>query len=232
MENTALKIVDDSLEQEVRQEVEVYVAPIKTFLVVDDNTMQKAGDTIKEINKRIKLVDEKFAEVMNATVEAKRKATAAKSALDSLIEEIKAPLEQVKADLVKQGKDYQVVVAARIREEQARLMAIARKEEEDRRLAEAAEAELNGDSEEAQAIIEEDIYVPPPPVQRPAFQVDNRSFQKRWVGEGQDLVKAIKFIALHPEYKGLLTFDTTAINAMARSMKGKSPVDGIIFFER
>jgi hypothetical protein len=223
--------IDMSLEKEVRQEVAVYVEPIRSFMVIDDSTMQKAGDTIKEINKRIKIVDEKFADVMTATVEAKRKATAAKSALDVLIEEIKAPLEQVKADLVKQGKDYQAVVAKRIRDEQERLAAIARKEEEDRRIAEAAQAEAEGNHEEAQAIIEEPVYIPAPPPPKPTFTVDNRSFQKRWKGRGEKKMDAIKFIASNPAYQNLLTFDDVAINSMARSIKGPSPVPGIAFYE-
>jgi hypothetical protein len=222
--------IDTSLEQEVRQEVAVYVEPIRSFLVTDDATMQKAGDTIKEINKRIKLVDEKFSDVMTATVEAKRKATAAKSALDTLIEEIKAPLEQVKTDLVRQGKDYQALVAKRQREEQARLAEIARKEEEDRLLAEAEQAEAAGDHEAAQGILDEPVYVPAPPPPKPAFTVDNRSFQKRWKGVCTNKMELIRFVSQNPQFQNLLDYNEVAGNNMARSIRGESPVKGVQFY--
>lgn len=221
----------DKLEQELRQEVAVYVAPIRSFLVVDDVTMQKAGDTIKEINKRMKVVDEKFGPSLLAVDEAKRKAAAAKAILVDLIEEIKAPLVQVKDYLVKQGKDYNTLVIKRQEEERRRLAEIARKEEEDRRIAEAEALEKAGEHEEAQAVIEEPVYVPPPVVPKPEFKVDQRSFQKRWRGRGVNLAQTIKHIANHPEYQHLLMYNDVALNNMARSIRGQSPVPGIEFVE-
>jgi hypothetical protein len=224
-------ITETDIGTELRQDVAAYVAPIKTFLVIDDATMQRAGDTIKEIDRRIKVVDEKFSDSYEAAMETKRKAEVTRKTLVTLIEEIKAPLVEVKTSLQKQGKDYQKLVDKRQEEERVRLAAIARKEAEDRAIEEAAALEAEGKTEEAAQVIDEPVYVPPPIVAKPAYKVDGRSFQKRWKGRGVNKMEAIKAIAANPAYQHLLTFDDVAINNMARSIRGACPVKGIEFYE-
>lgn len=226
--NEAVDILEtDDLEREVRQEVAVYVAPIRSFLVVDDPTMQRAGDTILEINKRIKLVDEKFSPSYEAAMETKRKAEASRKALVDLIDEIKRPLVEVKAYLVKQGKDYKAVVAKREEEERRRLAEIARKEAEERALAEAEALEKAGEHEEAQAVIEAPVYAAPPPIQKPAFKVDGRSFQTRWKATVTDFCKLVKYCAANPQFLHLVMANDSALNQMARALKQNMNIPGV-----
>lgn len=226
-----IDITEDVEVKEIKQEIASYVAPITSFKVVDNDTMTRANDTIEEINNRIKQIDQKFEPAVTAAAESKRKAEAARKALDTLITGIKQPLVDVKDYLSKDGKRY-LTEQEEIRwAEERRLAKIARKEAEERQLAEAEAAEKEGNHEEAEAIIAEPVYVPPPIVENAVPKVDKRLFAKRWKGRGVDKMKAVKFIATNPQYLNLLAFDETAINSMARSMKGQSPVDGIIFFE-
>ncbi len=219
------------IETETRQEVAVYVEPIKSFLVVSDQTMQAANDTIKEINKRIKLVDEKFEPLMAAQVEAKRKATVAKAELDKLIEEIKAPLMAVKEYLVRAGKDYDTEQKA-IRDEAERIAReVARKAEDERQLREAEEAEKAGNHEEAEEILKEERQVSAPPPPPPAYKVDQRLFPKKWKARVTDKKTVIKFVAANPQYTELLEVDQAAINRLAVSMKSNLRIDGIIAYE-
>jgi uncharacterized phage infection (PIP) family protein YhgE len=226
-----IDITQDVEVKEIKQEIASYVAPITSFKVVDNDTMTRANDTIKEINNRIKQIDQKFEPAVTAAAESKRKAEAARKALDNLITEIKQPLVDVKDYLSKDGKRYLTEQEEIRRAEERRLAEIARKEAEERQLAEAEAAEKEGNHEEAEAIIAEPVYVPAPVVEKSIPKVDNRLFTKRWKGRGVDKMKAVKFIALNPQYLNLLTFDDPAINSMARSMKGQSPVPGIEFFE-
>lgn len=234
MENTArvIEISATPNETELKQEIAVYTAPLVSFKVVDSISMSKANDTIKEINTRLKNIDVKFEKTVEATAETKRKAEAARKTLDTLIEEIKQPLVNVKTYLSGEGKRYLTEQEVIRKAEETRQREIARKAEEDRRIAEAEQAEREGNTAEAQAIIEEEIYVPAPVVEKTTPKVDNRLFAKRWTGEGKDIMLAIRYIAQNPQYKNLLTFDSSAINNMARSMKGPSPVPGIDFTER
>lgn len=226
MEQTA-RVIDITQEPEVTEikvETARYVEPVRTFHVIDNGTMDMANNTIKDINGRLKAIDEKLEPKKKIAYQAYKEWV-------FLIDELKKPLEDAKKYLQGEGKKYLEEQERIRREEERRLAEIARKEEEERRLAEAEAAEKAGDHEEAEAIINEPVYVPPPIVEKTVPKVDNRLFAKRWKGRGVDKLKAVKFIALNPQYLNLLTFDDPAINSMARSIKGPSPVPGIEFFE-
>lgn len=223
----AAKIIDiteDTEVNEIKVETARYVEPVRTFHVIDNGTMDMANNTIKDINGRLKAIDEKLEPKKKIAYQAYKEWV-------SLIDELKKPLEDAKKYLQGEGKKYLDEQERIRREEERRLAEEARKAEEERRLAEAEAAEKEGNHEEAEAIINEPVYIPPPVVQKTVPKVDNRLFAKRWKGRGVDKMKAIKFIALNPQYLNLLTFDDPAINGMARSIKGPSPVPGIEFFE-
>jgi hypothetical protein len=227
MEANTARIIDISGEPEITEikvETQKYLAPISIFHVVDTESMSMADNTIKDINSRLKAIDEKLEPKKKVAYQAYKEWL-------SLIDELKAPLEQAKKYLQGEGKKYLEAEETKRREEEARLREEARKAEEERRISEAEQAEREGLIEEAEAILEEEIYVPPPIVEKTIPKVDNRLFQKRWKGKGTDLMAAIRFISVNHQYKNLLTFDQTAINNLARSMKGKSPVPGIEFIE-
>lgn len=219
------------IENETRREVAVYVAPIQGFLVVSDETMQKAGDTLKEIQVRLKAIDKKFEPSVEAAAETKRKAASAVKALDTLIEEIKQPLVNVKTYLVAQSTKYDREQKA-IREENDRIAREkARKDEEERRLLEAEQAEKEGDIETAQAIIEEETYIPPPPT-RAAYVVDKRIVRNPvWKGRVTDIVKLCMHISRNPQDRNLISPNDRAINDRAKSMRCASTIPGVEFYQ-
>jgi hypothetical protein len=226
MEQTAqiIDITGDTEVTEIRTGTQKYVAPISIFHVVDTDSMRMADNIIKDINSRLKAIDDKLDPKKKIAYQAYKEWL-------SLIDELKAPLEEAKKYLQSEGKRY-LTEQEKIRQaEENRLREIARKAEEERRIAEALQAEQEGNTEEADAIIQEEIYVPTPVVEKMVPKVDNRLFQKRWKGRGVNLQQAIKFINDNPSFNNLLMFNDPAINAMARSMKGRSPVPGIEFVE-
>jgi hypothetical protein len=227
MEANTARIIDISGEPEITEikvETQKYLTPISIFHVVDSQSMTMADNTIKDINSRLKAIDDKLEPKKKVAYQAYKEWL-------SLIDELKKPYEDAKKYLQGEGKKYLEAEERKRREEEARLREEARKAEEERRLAEAEQAEKEGHSEEAEAILEEEIYVPPPVVEKTVPKVDNRLFQKRWKGRGVNIQQAIKFINDNPSFNNLLMFNEPAINALARSMKGKSPVPGIEFLE-
>lgn len=102
--------------------------------------------------------------------------------------------------------------------EENRLRREAEKAEEERRLQAALEAEASGAKEEASAILEEPIYVPPPIVEKVVPKVSGQTMTTTWKWR-------VKDINLVP--RQYLTTNDTAINSVVRGMKDKANIPGI-----
>jgi hypothetical protein len=101
------------------------------------------------------------------------------------------------------------------REEESRLQKLARKAEEDAKLQEAIAAEAAGQTEEAQAILEEEVYVPPVIVKKDVPKVSGVQFRTVWKWR----VKDIKKVPL--EY---LMMDEVKIGSVVRARKQEGEV--------
>jgi len=152
MMETASKIVPK--EEEVSQEVMDINGQAKALKIIDSKSYISAGELWKAIKELRKKVDETFSPIISAAFQAHKTAVAKKKEVD-------IPLEEAEKT-VKQAMSAWDVEQERIRlAEQHRLEEIARKEEENRLLQEAIDAEKNGEHEEAEAIIEQPTFVPP-----------------------------------------------------------------------
>jgi hypothetical protein len=108
--------------------------------------------------------------------------------------------------------------------EETRLAEIARKAEEDRILAEAIEAEKSGDKETAEAIIKEEVYVPPIVVPKTTPKMNGGPvYQERWFFEIVDA-------SLIP--RTYLIPDEVKIGGVVRSLKGQTNIPGIKAFSK
>ena len=193
--------------------------------VVDNGTMQLADNTVNAINDFIKKVDEHYKPMADAAFKTHRSITAR-------WKEVKQPLEDAKAHLVNQVKAYQRKVEEERQAEERRLAEIARKAEEERRLAEALEAEKEGNVEEAQAILEEEMFVPPPVVKVDVPKVDNRKYRTIPRCRCIDKMKLIRFVAQNPALADLLDYNSSVGNNKAKSMgKEINNIPGLEYFE-
>lgn len=217
MEQSA-KVIDITGEPEIveiKVETQKYLAPISIFHVVDSDSMKMADNTVKDINSRLKAIDDKLEPKKKIAYQAYKEWL-------SLIDELKAPLEEAKKYLQSEGKRY-LTEQEKIRlAEEARLREEARKAEEERKLAEAEQAEKEGNHEEAEAIIQEEIYVPAPVVERTVPKVDNRLFKKQWKWRVVDADKVPR------QY---MSINEVMINGIVRSMKGSTRIPGIEAYE-
>jgi hypothetical protein len=187
----------------------------KLIVVTDNDTMAMADNTVDAISDMMKEVDGTFKPMAD-------KAFAAHREITGRWKQIKQPLEDAKTYLVNQIKGYKRKVQEAVEAEQRRLAEIARKQEEERRLAEALQAEQEGNEAEAQAIIEEEMFVPTPVVHVDTPKVDNRRYATRWTWKVTDINKVPR------EY---LMIDQIKVNGIVRAMKGQTHIAGIEVFE-
>ena len=53
------------------------------------------------------------------------------------------------------------------------------------------------------------------------------AYRETWSAQITDLHALVKFVAAHPSHLGLLTANTAALNAQARSLKGQMRIPGV-----
>jgi hypothetical protein len=211
----------------VEVETKALAIPEKARLIVvsDNDSMTMADNTKAAIRDMVKEIDSVFKPLAD-------KAFAAHRAITGKWKEIKAPLEEADAYLTGQVKGYLRKLEEIRQAEEHRLREEARKQEEERRLAEALQAEQEGNKEEAQAILEEEVYIPPPVVKINAPKVDNRKYRTIPRAKCIDKMKLIRFVANNPALADLLDFNQSVGNTKAKSMgKELNNIPGLEYYE-
>ena len=197
------------------------VEQAKSIKVVDSDTYSAAGLLWKAIVDMIKEVDDAFDKNIKRWHEGHKAAIADKAKYWN-------PLDSAKKSVKKIMSDYDTE-QERIRQaEQRRLEEIARKEEEERRLAEAIAAEeaarasgatVEEAAQEATAIIEEPVMVAPVVVEKQVPKMAGGPvYQTRWKFMITDAKKIPR------EY---LIPDEVKIGGVVRAMKGTTNIPGI-----
>lgn len=151
--------------------------------------------TMALANARVVADDAALKKIHDRLDPSKKKARAVWSDWNDLINELCAPWETDKETHVKAVKDYQRAERERVAAEERRLAKEARKAEEEQRLEEAARLEKEGHTEEATAIIEEPVYVPPVRVEANTVKVDNRKYRTVWKARVDDKTAFILYVA-------------------------------------
>lgn len=120
------------------------------------------------------------------------------------------------------------------RDAERRAQEAARKAEEERRLAEAAALETlataTGDAamrQEAEALIAAPIEVPVVAVEKATPKVAGITYVEKWSAVVVSKQKFVEFVAQHPDYLHLLDVNMTAVNGLARAMKGAMKIPGV-----
>lgn len=113
------------------------------------------------------------------------------------------------------------------RAEALRLQDEARRQEEDRRLAEAVALEAEGEAAEADALIEAPFDVPVIAVAPTTPKVAGISYRETWSADVVDLGALVAYVARHPQFAALLSANMPALNAQARSLKGQLQIPGV-----
>jgi hypothetical protein len=191
----------------IQQEIGGVPSPVK---VIDSETMTLADNRVAKATFAIKVIEEKLGPRRDAAHKLHK-------SLTSLIAEMSAPWKEDRDFHIGQVKAYQRKVREEAEAEQRRLAEIARQQEEERRLAEALEAEKEGKVEEAQAIIEEEMFVPTPIVRPDVPKVDGRRYATKPKARVINKMDVIKVVASNPTLIDLLDINVTVANQKAKA---------------
>jgi hypothetical protein len=207
----------------------------KDVVVTDAETYTSAGILWKSIGEMIKEVKETFDPICEAAHQAHKKATEKRAKyLDPLTAAQKSVKQLMSAYDLEQERIRQA--------EQRRLEEEARKAEEERRLQEAIEAEeeakRNGATveeaaQEAQAIIEEPVYVPPVvlPKATPKLQ-GGPVYREVWSAQVTDIKALCKAVAEGRASTECVMANMPVLNKMATALKNTMNVPGVTAVSR
>ena len=239
------EVVDDLPALEAQATVLAQRIPL--IAITDQASLEAAVEDRAEIKRRLARIEEVLGPICEDTYRAWKTAVAKRDGLkapfleaDKAYSRAMGAYEQEQARLRHQAEELarrererlEAEERARVAAEQVRL----RKEEEDRRLAEASVAEARGDTETAERIIAAPIETPtvaPRPVFVPVAPVapkpaaEGLSFRDNWTAEVTDLALLVKAIARGEAAITLVVANTTALNGLARSLKGALVLPGV-----
>lgn len=136
-----------------------------------------------------------------------------------------AGIKQIKGEIVRWDAEQE-----RIRQvEQRRLEEVARKAEEETRLAEAYHMEEQGaPAEVVGAMLEEPIQVHTPVVAERTYEKSSAvTYRDNWGGTCDDLFKLVQFVAKNKQHLNLLQANGPAINQLAKALKESMAIPGI-----
>lgn len=212
MGEPALQLVETN---EVETKAVTIVDQAKVVKVTDSETYITAGSLWKQIGDMITEIKDTFDPICEAAYRAHKAATEKRAKYLN-------PLTQAQKDVKKLMSDYDAE-QERIRlAEEARLRELARKEEEERKLQEAIQAELEGNHEAAEKIIQEPVQVAPVVVPKATPKmVGGPVYQTRWKFEITDAEKVPR------EY---LMIDEQKIGKIVTALKDKTNIPGIRAF--
>ncbi len=209
-------------------ETKVMAIPEQAHLIVvsDNDSMTMADNTKGAIKDMLKEIDGVFKPMADKAFQAHR-------AITGKWKEVKAPLEEADQYLTGQVKGYLRKLEEIRQAEERRLREVARKQEEERRLAEALEAEKEGNVEEAQAILEEEMFVPPPVVKVDTPKVDGRRYAVKPKARIISKMDIIKTVASNPSLADLIDINMTVANQKAKAFGANlgKIIKGLAYYE-
>lgn len=215
--------VDKAEENKLGAEVSLIEQKAQAMQIVTDEDFKAAGEAVKTVKTMKKRVDEYWEPMRKSTYNAY-------TAVNKHKKEMSEPLKTAEDIIKKKMADYQARQAEIRRAQEAEMRRLAR-EEMNRKMAEAEEAEKNGDAfgadyakAEAEALgAMADTVVSAKPV----VKADGVVQKKAWEITGIDLSK------LPCEFGGVCIrpADESAIMKLIRESKGGVEIPGVTFRE-
>lgn len=224
----------DSLQAEAGS----WAAKASALRITDAETCVQASQFLRSIKGLRTDISNWFAPHVEAAMQTKRKAEAARKALTDERDRMEAPLvaaeTQVKRLLLSWEQEQERIRLA----EERRLQDEARKEAEARTIAAAAaletEAVATGNAEmlhEAQEILEQPIDAPVVSVAKLMPKVEGVVYRDNWrVHQDIDMKALAGAVASGDAAPTLLIPNMTALNQIARATQGTQKIPGVKFY--
>lgn len=217
----ALQLIERPDTTELSTESSVMLVEAKAFEISDDATYNRACV-------QMNLCADLRKEIVSKFTEPKKRAHEAHAALCKWEKDELTPVDAAEREWKRKISNYRAE-QERIRlEEQRRLEAEAKKREEDRLLAEALEAENDGDAAAAEEIISAPVLPPPARLAPAVPKTAGVTFRETWSARVVNPMALIRYVAAHPECVNYLTPNITALNQVARAQKSAARIDGVV----
>lgn len=213
MGDAALSLVEPN---EVKERALTIIEQANAIIIRDSEEYKSAGELWKAIKGLKEQVNETFKPIIEKAHAAHREALAQKA---KIFDPLDAASRTVKTVMERYDRDQE---SLRLLEEK-RLREEARKAEEERLLMEAIAAEAAGEKEEAKAIMEEPVYVPPIIVPKATPKLNGGPvYRTIWKFRIKDM-NAIPRQYMIP--------NEVAIGGVVRSLKNQANIPGIEVYE-
>lgn len=219
-------------------DAEMWAERARTFAITDAASCTKASYLLLSIKNLRSSIQRFFEPHIEAAMEVKRKADAARKALVDEKDRMEAGLVVAEAEVKRKLLAYEQEEERRRLAEEARLQADAQRHAEAVTLAVAASLELDavrtGDAEmldEAHAILAQPVDAPVVLVKPTTLKIQGLTYRDNWKSHPQIDVKQLA--AAVGSGQAPITFlqpNLTAINQFARATQGAQPVAGVRFF--
>lgn len=194
------------------------------FEVTDMVRHAVALDCIKQLRAGEKRIAEHFEPTRKHLDAAKKELLAFR---DGLV----GPIAEARAIYDRKAAEYEAAERVKAEAEERRLQDLARKQEEDRKLYEAMEAEEAGDKAGAEAIINEPIEAPVVRVAPAVAKVEGVSTRTNWRAEIHDVKACLRHMLDHEEFHAALEaakpFLTIIMNRLAVAQRDGLRIPGV-----
>lgn len=219
-------------------ETQSWASRARGLQVKDRESCLNASHLLRSIKTLRGQVQTWFAPHLDAAMEVKRKAEAARKGLADEQARMEAPLIEAETVLKRSLLDWEAKEEQLRLAEERRLQAEAQKQAEAVTLAAAAAMELEatqtGNAEmlaEAADILEQPIEAPVVVVAKAVPKVQGVTYRDNWKAHPTVNVRALAAAVAAGEVPELfLTVNMTAINQFAKATQGTQPVAGVKFY--
>ena len=202
------------LTPDVKEEIVKVESDALALVITSNETYSNAGELLK-LNKGL---EKKIKSYFKPLKEHAHKAwKVICSAENTEVDKLQPAIKHLNGEMTKWNIEQEKIRKA----EEDRLRREAEAQAEEERLQAAIEAEKSGNNEEAEEILEEPVYVPPPIVEKSVPKVDGQTMTTTWKWRLTSIEKVPR------QY---LTINETAVNGIVRALKDKANVPGITVY--
>jgi hypothetical protein len=201
----------------------------KDWLAVARDTVVASQEQLDRANDSLKIIKGMKAQVNDRLGPAVEAAHKAHKTLTSLRADLLEPFDKAEKAIKVACSNYVVAVQREAEKKRLAAEAEARKQAEEGRIARAEQLEKQGRTAEAHAEIAAPIVVAPPePVAPPVAIPKGMVPRETWSARVDSLLALVQYVAANPSYIGLLEANQSALNDMARGLKGSMAIPGVV----
>ena len=223
MEATA-KIIDINPGQKEAQRALTVKEQATELKITDAPSYEKAKELLLTIKDLRKEIESTFRPIIE-------KAHAAHKEAIGQQRKVETPLVEAENIIKPLISKFLAEEERKRKAEEDRLRKIAEAEAEDRRLAEALQAEADGNSEEAAAILDEEpAYIPPPIVPRTVSTGGGIAMRENWLCRVENLMALVKAVAEGKAPLAAVNANVVFLGQQARSLRSEMQYPGVVVY--